>query len=675
MCGIAGIFDMRGERPVDRGTLQRMTDALHHRGPDGSGFHVAPVSASAIAGSRSSICRRSGEQPLFNEDGTVCVIFNGEIYNFQRAGRRADVARATPSARAATPKSSSTPGRNGARIAFERFQRDVRLRGLGRAAAHAVSGARPARREAALLHGAGRRAAALRLRAEGAARRIPSCGASSIRTRSRIISPMATSPIREPIYRDVAKLPPAHSLTLQSRRAAAGAAAILGRALSRTAAAADEDEAARSWSSALREAVAMRMIADVPLGAFLSGGVDSSAVVAMMAGVVARAGQHLLDRLRRAGYDESAYAEQVAERYHTDHLAPRRRRRRLRPARPAGVVSTTSRLPTARRSRPSGLRAGARARHRRAVGRRRRRDLRRLSPLSLARLRGARARAGSAAHARGRSSDVSAALYPKAGLGAAAACARRRRCKSWRAMSVEAYFLNVSIRARADAPPAVHAGVHARAAGLRRDRGARARTCAQARNRGSAVAGAIRRSQDLSARRHPDQGRSREHGALARGARSAARPHLVEWLAALPSSLKLHGREGQVHLQEGARAAICRTRSSIARSRASRCRSTNWFRGPLRDRIRQVVAKGDLVDTGMFDVAYLRSLVDQHQSGTSDHSSALWSLMMFDSIPAQRSRPRPPGSRVRRASAEAGERRQLTRTASAAAFRGRSKFS
>jgi asparagine synthase (glutamine-hydrolysing) len=106
---------------------------------------------------------------------------------------------------------------------------------------------------------------------------------------------------------------------------------------------------------------------------------------------------------------------------------------------------------------------------------------------------------------------------------------------------------------------------------------------------------------------------------------------LVQWLATLPSSLKLRGREGKYIFKKALepylpREILYRPKMGFA------VPLKNWFRGPLRDRIRQVVAKGDLVDTGMFDVGYLRTLVDQHQSGTSDHSSALWSLMMFDSF-------------------------------------------
>src|SRR5262245_53365772 len=82
MCGIVGIFDLTGTAPIDRVLLKRMTDAIAHRGPDGEGFHVA---AGCGLGHRrlAVIDIAHGQQPMLNEDGSVAVVFNGEIYNFQ----------------------------------------------------------------------------------------------------------------------------------------------------------------------------------------------------------------------------------------------------------------------------------------------------------------------------------------------------------------------------------------------------------------------------------------------------------------------------------------------------------------------------------------------------------------------------------------------------------------
>src|SRR4051812_38862682 len=82
MCGISGLFDTRGRREIDRRLLVAMTDAIAHRGPDGAGYHVAP--GIGFGHRRLAIIDvAGGKQPLFNEDGTVAVTFNGEIYNFR----------------------------------------------------------------------------------------------------------------------------------------------------------------------------------------------------------------------------------------------------------------------------------------------------------------------------------------------------------------------------------------------------------------------------------------------------------------------------------------------------------------------------------------------------------------------------------------------------------------
>ena len=82
MCGFVGIFDTRSRRDVGRDVLHRMNEAQHHRGPDEGDLHLEP--GVGLGHRRLSIIDvASGQQPLANEDGSVVVVFNGEIYNFQ----------------------------------------------------------------------------------------------------------------------------------------------------------------------------------------------------------------------------------------------------------------------------------------------------------------------------------------------------------------------------------------------------------------------------------------------------------------------------------------------------------------------------------------------------------------------------------------------------------------
>jgi asparagine synthase (glutamine-hydrolysing) len=82
MCGIVGVFDVRGNREISRGLVERMNETQHHRGPDESGIHLER--GLGLGHRRLSIIDlATGQQPLYNEDGSVVVVFNGEIYNFQ----------------------------------------------------------------------------------------------------------------------------------------------------------------------------------------------------------------------------------------------------------------------------------------------------------------------------------------------------------------------------------------------------------------------------------------------------------------------------------------------------------------------------------------------------------------------------------------------------------------
>ncbi|HEY9396104.1 MAG TPA: asparagine synthetase B, partial [Burkholderiales bacterium] len=82
MCGLVGIFDTRGKRDIARSVLHRMNESQLHRGPDQGGTHVEP--GLGLGHRRLSIIDLSaGRQPIYNEDETVAVVYNGEIYNYR----------------------------------------------------------------------------------------------------------------------------------------------------------------------------------------------------------------------------------------------------------------------------------------------------------------------------------------------------------------------------------------------------------------------------------------------------------------------------------------------------------------------------------------------------------------------------------------------------------------
>ena len=91
MCGIVGVFDTRGKSEIDRQLLSRMNQLQVHRGPDEGELYTEP--GVGFGHRRLSIMDvSSGQQPLFNEDGSVVVVFNGEIYNFEELAKELSAA-------------------------------------------------------------------------------------------------------------------------------------------------------------------------------------------------------------------------------------------------------------------------------------------------------------------------------------------------------------------------------------------------------------------------------------------------------------------------------------------------------------------------------------------------------------------------------------------------------
>ena len=223
MCGLTGIFDRLAAVRSDQGALRRMTAAISHRGPDGDGFHFEP--GVGLGHRRLAIIDiGGGDQPMYNEDRTVAIVFNGEIYNHEEL---------RPRLRGAGPRlpqplrhrgHHSRLGELGCRAASHRL-RHVRLRALGRQRGRAFLARDRLGKKPLLLCGARRRPVCFRLRAaspDGAAR---NCPGGSTGARSTTSSPMATCPTPTPSMKASHRLPAAHYMLLRARRSGAGRSA------------------------------------------------------------------------------------------------------------------------------------------------------------------------------------------------------------------------------------------------------------------------------------------------------------------------------------------------------------------------------------------------------------------------------------------------------------------
>ena len=313
MCGIAGLMDLKGDRSFDPRLLERMTSSLRHRGPDGDGFHLDR--GIALGHRRLAIIDLAGgSQPMHSTDGNISVSFNGEIYNFRSL-------REELSARGERFQTVSDTEVliNGWRVWNVGLVE--RLRGM-------FAFALWDRRQTTLLLARdrlGEKPLHYALLADGTLAFASEIKALlEIETLGRELDPQAIEdffalgyvPDPKTIYKSIRKLAPA--FTLVARR---GCEPQVSRYWDL------RHEAALSPNTAtpfelvrrLTEAVHSQMVADVELGAFLSGGVDSSAVVALMAQQAPDRIQTFSIGFREKEFDESSYAAQVAERYQTRH--------------------------------------------------------------------------------------------------------------------------------------------------------------------------------------------------------------------------------------------------------------------------------------------------------------------------------------------------------------------
>jgi len=622
MCGITGIFDMCGKREIPRAVLQRMNETQFHRGPDEGGLHLEP--GIGLGHRRLSIIDLStGQQPLYNEDRSVCVVFNGEIYNYQELipeltalghvfHTRSDT-EVIVHAWEAWGEACVTRFRG--MFAFALWDRNHETLFLARDRLGVKPLFYALLDDGTFLFGSELKS----LLAHGGLR--------------REIDPLAVEEycalgyVAEPrcIFKQAQKLPPACTLKIGRGATALPAPREYWDVRFTLDARIGIDEACHELERRLEESIRLRMIADVPLGAFLSGGVDSSAVVAMMAGLSTEPVNTCSISFADPAYNEAQFAQMVAERYHTRHFVDRVESDDF------DLIDTLARLydePYADSSAIPTYRVCQLARRHVTValsgdggdesfgGYRRyqlhllEEKLRRLLPLALRRpLFGPLGR-----------------LYPKADW-APRVFRAKTTFEALARTSVEAYFHSVSVirnqqRERLYTPAfkALLGGYNAQAVFDRH--AARADTddplaLIQYLDLHTYLVGDINTKVDRASMAHSLE------------VREPLMDHpLVEWLATLPSNLKIRRGESKFLLKKAMEPHLpheimYRPKMGFAVPLA------RWFRGPLRQRVRDELLSGPLLDTGWFEREAIRQIVEQHESGRRDHSTPIWVLLMF----------------------------------------------
>ena len=625
MCGISGLFDTLGTRDFARDLATRINNIQAHRGPDEDDVHLEP--GLALGHRRLSVIDlATGKQPLFNEDGSVGIVFNGEIYNYRELVPELKALGYHFRTRSDTEVivhawqawGEACLHRLRGMFAFALWDRKQQTLFLARDR----MGVKPMH-YAWLPDGSFIFGSELKVLTAhpGFARDIDPLAVEDYFSFGYVPDPRC-------IYRNAHKLPAAHALTLRRGDAERAVPQPYWDVHFTHDNPISQADAEAELRDRVRESVRLRMVADVPLGAFLSGGVDSSAVVATMAGLSSTPVHTCAIGFDDPRFNESAFAQMVADRYHTDH------RLEVVKGDDFDLIDTlawlydepfadSSALPTyrvcqmARKHVTVALSGdggdeslGGYRRYRMHLGEER---VRNLLPHGLRRpLFGALGQ-----------------VYPKADW-----APRPLRAKTtFQAMamdSVQAYHHSMS-HLRADQRQALFSPTFQRSLG---GYSALEVFHQHAQNAQTDDPLALIQYLDYKTWLIGDINTKVDRASMAHSleVREPLMDHmLVEWLATLPSSLKIHAGEGKYVLKKAFEPllphdVLYRPKMGFSVPLAS------WLRGPLKQRMQESVLSPRMCDSGYFNTATLEALIKDHLGGHHDHSTALWMLIMFDAF-------------------------------------------
>ena len=325
MCGIVGLVGHAGLSQADVKIVHRMSGTIAHRGPDDEGIWIDPEAGIALAQRRLSIVDLSpaGHQPMFSEDGRYALVFNGEIYNYAALRDELDARGPhrwrghsdTEVLLAAIDRWGLKPalGRCVGMFALALWDRRERTLIL----------ARDRIGEKPLYYGWLGRSFTFASELK-ALRAHPDWNQEIDRNSVALLMRHNYVPAPYSVYRGIQKLRPGHILVLgrdmkEARTEVYWSAYAMAERAAATPFRGTPDEAVDVLDQLLRRSLAGQMAADVPLGVFLSGGIDSSTVAAVMQSMSARPVRTFTIGFEVAGYNEAEHAKNVAEHLGTEH--------------------------------------------------------------------------------------------------------------------------------------------------------------------------------------------------------------------------------------------------------------------------------------------------------------------------------------------------------------------
>ncbi len=622
MCGIAGIFHCGTPKPVDPARVTRMCDAIAHRGPDGEGVWTAP--GVGLGHRRLSIIDLAGSpQPMASFDGDAMLVYNGEIYNFRELRGELEAL----GARFRTQGDSEV-----ILAAWQQWGPRClsRLHGMF---AFAIYDQR--RRELFLARDRlGVKPMFTAMLSDGSlafASELKALLAHPLLRRE--VDPLAVEdylawgyvPDHRSILAGVEKLPAGHFRLLRHDAVPSAPVRWWDVGFTERRREKPQDLEAELLFH-LREAVTSRMVADVPLGAFLSGGVDSSSVVALMAEASREPVRTCSIGFDEAALDETSYARQIATRFATDH------RERVVAVDDFSEIDRLAAMfdePFADASALPTLRVCELARETVTVALSGDGADEAFAGYRRQRFHAFEERARTALPSKLRAPMFGAlgAIWPKADW-APQALRAKTTFQSLASSGEEGYARALSVTA-----PEIRGGLYTDSF-QNELRDYRAEQPLIDLMRGAPARSGLDRAQyaDLTFWLPGDilTKVDRTSMAVSLEAREPLLDHrLIEFAAALPARLRIRGGQGKWLLKHAMerylpREVLYRPKQGFVSPIAQ------WLRGPLAGEARAIGRGAALARTGWFDSGRISALAEAHISGRSDHSRLLWQLLMLD---------------------------------------------
>ncbi|MBF0143768.1 MAG: amidotransferase 1, exosortase A system-associated [Magnetococcales bacterium] len=626
MCGIVGLFDTRGDREVDAALLARMNRTLRHRGPDQEGIHCEP--GTGLGHRRLAIIDLAGgRQPLANEDGSVWVVYNGEIYNFVELVGELEALGHRFASRCDTEVivhaweawGEGCVERFRGMFAFAVWDRQRQSLFLARDRLGIKPLYYTLLDDGWLLFASELKGLMV---APGFCRELDPLAVEEYFAYGYVPDPRT-------IFRQSEKLPGGHHLTLVRGGELRPPQQYWDLRFRPGREHTDEATAAVSLRERLRESVKAHLVSDVPLGAFLSGGVDSSGVVALMAGSGGGPVTACTVTFAEAAFDEGKYAREVAGRYGVIHHEERAEGASL-----FGEIGRMAELfdePFADSSAlPTWQVCGL-------------------------------ARKSVTVALSGDGGDEGLAGYDRYGLFLA-----EERIRSWLPLGIRRPLFGVLGRLypKLDWAPRrlrgkstfealardTVAGYHHGVSVMREDWRERLFTTAFKRElQGYHAVEVMRRHAAHAEVDHPLSlaqyldfktflgGRvltKVDRASMAHGleVRVPVLDHeLVEWMATLPVHYRWRDGGGKYLLKKALEPLLSRELLYRPKMGFSLPLSA-WLRGPLAERLWISVCEGPMRESGWFDLGWMRWMMDRHRQGRRDFGAALWTLILFDAF-------------------------------------------